>query len=69
MAPKEKSNLWRHAGMGIEFASAVAGMALVGYLFDRWLGTFPWCLVTGLVLGAIGGMYILIKRAYDLLNK
>lgn len=69
MARNEKSNLLRHVGMGFEFAGSVLGMGLVGYLLDRWLDTFPWCLVAGIVLGAIGGMYILIKRAYDLLSK
>ena len=69
MAQNKKPSLWQHAGMGFEFASSVFGMGLVGFLLDRWLDTQPWCLVAGIVLGVIGGMYILIKRAYKLLNK
>ena len=69
MAPNEKRNLFQHAGMGFEFAGSVIGMGLLGYIVDRWLGIQPWGLVAGIVLGSIGGMYILIKRAYDLLNK
>ena len=36
------------------FAAVIAGLGL-GWLLDRWLGTRPWLLVTGLVLGAAAG--------------
>ena len=34
--------------------SVLAG-ALLGYLLDRWLGTEPWLVVTGVVLGSYSG--------------
>ena len=68
MAAKHEPSPWRYAGMGMEFAGSVAAMALVGYAIDRWLGTWPWCLVAGVVLGAVGGLYLLLKRAWSALK-
>lgn len=37
----------------------IAGLLLggfLGYWLDRWLGWAPWALVTGLILGFIGGV-------------
>jgi len=43
------------------FAAVVSGL-IGGWLLDRWLGTSPWLLVTGLVLGGAAGFYELIRR-------
>ena len=41
--------------VGLELvASTVLGAGL-GYGLDRWLGTGPWLLVVGVVLGAVAG--------------
>ena len=48
------------------FAAGVGGL-IVGWLLDRWLGTGPWLLVVGLVLGAAAGFYEFI-RATSRLN-
>lgn len=32
----------------------------LGYAADRWLGTSPWFLISGLVLGIVVGFYALI---------
>ena len=42
------------------FAAVVSGLIL-GWLLDRWLGTQPWLLVAGLVLGAAAGFYQFIR--------
>jgi len=42
------------------FASVVAGL-IVGWVLDRWLGTPPWLLVGGIVLGAVAGFYQFIR--------
>jgi ATP synthase protein I len=44
------------------FAAVVSGL-LAGWLLDRWLGTKPWLLVTGLVLGAAAGFYELVRTS------
>ena len=36
----------------------------IGYAVDRWWGTSPWGLVSGLVLGIVVGFYELIKTAW-----
>ena len=44
------------------FAAVVSGL-LLGWLLDRWLGTGPWLLVAGVVLGAAAGFYELIRTS------
>ena len=34
---------------------------LVGLVLDRWLGTGPWLLVGGIVLGSVVGFYQFIR--------
>lgn len=43
---------WVHSG---SFAGSILAGTLLGYLGDRWLGTRPWLLVVGAVLGAYSG--------------
>ena len=47
------------------FAAVVSGL-LAGWLLDRWLGTSPWLLVTGVILGAAAGFYELVRTASKL---
>jgi len=47
------------------FAAVVFGL-IIGWLLDRWLGTRPWLLVVGLVLGAIAGFYELVRTSSKL---
>jgi ATP synthase protein I len=42
------------------FAAVVSGL-IAGWLLDRWLGTGPWLLVVGIVLGAAAGFYEFIR--------
>jgi ATP synthase protein I len=50
----------------ISLFAAVASGLLIGYLLDRWLGTRPWLLVTGLVLGSAAGIYEFIRASSKL---
>ena len=54
-----KSGLAYAAGLNL-FASVVA-FSGVGWLVDRWLGTKPWFLAAGVVLGSIIGLYQFIR--------
>jgi ATP synthase protein I len=47
------------------FAAVVGGL-VIGWLLDRWLGTKPWLLVTGIVLGSAAGFYELIRSSSKL---
>ena len=66
MADEEnKQDINRKSGMAYAaafslFASVVSGL-IGGWLLDRWLGTGPWLLVAGIVLGAAAGFYEFIR--------
>lgn len=53
----------RLSGLGIELAGAIVGFTLAGYFWDRYFGTGPWGLLTGALLGLVGGMYNLIRQS------
>jgi F0F1-type ATP synthase assembly protein I len=36
----------------------------IGYGLDKWLGTAPWCLFGGLLLGIVVGFYELAKTVW-----
>lgn len=60
--PTKRGPSWvRHAGLGVDFAAAVGGFAVIGYLIDRYWGLYPKATLIGAVLGLIGGMYNLIR--------
>jgi ATP synthase protein I len=42
------------------FTAVVAGL-IAGWVLDRWLGTGPWLLVAGIVVGAVAGFYQFIR--------
>lgn len=46
-----------------EFLAAILTWGGIGYLLDRWLGTDPWLLIAGLVLGNGLGIYLLWVRS------
>ncbi len=70
--PDEREEQETNRKSGLAYAAAltlfaaVASMCGIGWLLDRWLGTAPWLLVTGLVLGAIAGFYEFIRLASKL---
>ena len=48
-------------GAAISLFVAVATFLALGWLVDRWLGTQPWFLVGGIVLGAAAGFYQFVR--------
>ncbi|MDQ2855833.1 MAG: AtpZ/AtpI family protein [Acidobacteriota bacterium] len=61
MAPGDDQEGNRKSGVAYAAALSlffsVAALCGVGWALDRWLGTKPWLLVAGIVLGAIIGFY------------
>ena len=43
---------WMHGG---SFVSSILSGTLLGYLLDLWLGTDPWLVIAGVVLGSYAG--------------
>jgi ATP synthase protein I len=52
---------------GVAYAAAislffsVATLLGLGYLLDRWLGTAPWLMVAGIVVGSAIGLYEFVR--------
>jgi ATP synthase protein I len=46
---------------GIALFASVVTFCAVGYFLDRWLGTQPWFLIGGLVLGSAAGLFEFIR--------
>jgi len=63
MANDNRGGLGRAYSIGFEFAAAVAGCVLLGYLIDRYSGTSPWGVLIGAGVGIVGGMYNMIRAA------
>jgi ATP synthase protein I len=63
--PEDKEEVNRKSGAAYAaafslFAGVVSGL-IAGWFLDRWLGTSPWLLVAGIVLGSAAGFYELIR--------
>jgi ATP synthase protein I len=54
-----KTGLAYAAALALFFS--VATFLGIGYLIDRWLGTNPWFLVGGVVLGSGLGLYEFVR--------
>jgi ATP synthase protein I len=70
MAEDDQEEINRKSGLAYAaafslFAAVVAGL-IIGWLLDRWLGTGPWLLIVGLVLGAAAGFYEFIRASSKL---
>ena len=48
--------------MGVELLAATLTWAGIGWLLDRWLGTGPWFLGVGAVVGNAAGLYLIWLR-------
>jgi F0F1-type ATP synthase assembly protein I len=40
---------------------AIVLLGAIGYGIDRWLGTSPWCLLAGLIVGIVWGFSNLVR--------
>jgi ATP synthase protein I len=65
MSEPEKEEANRKSGVAYAAAltlfASVTSFCGIGWLLDRWLGTKPWLLVIGIVLGAAAGFYQFIR--------
>jgi F0F1-type ATP synthase assembly protein I len=55
----------RALGIGIELSMVIGGMAWGGHWLDNKLGTDPWLLLTGVIVGILGGGWHAMKMAND----
>jgi len=52
------------ASAGYALIGAILLLGGLGYALDAWLGTTPWFLVGGLLLGLVVGFYELAKTVW-----
>lgn len=50
-----------YGGVGFQLAASVVGGLFLGHYLDGRWGLSPWLTMTGLVLGAVGGFYNLVR--------
>ncbi len=57
----------RSAAIAFNFVGTIGGGAVAGWLLDDWFGSAPWGVMTGTLLGVVGGFVTLIHalRALD----
>ncbi len=60
--PNSRSRSVEYAGAGIQFAATFLVMGLFGWWLDGKLGTEPWLMIAGILLGATGAFVSLVKR-------
>ncbi|MGH8914356.1 MAG: AtpZ/AtpI family protein [Acidimicrobiia bacterium] len=48
---------------GGSFVGSILSGTLLGFLADEWLGTDPWLVVTGIVLGSYSGFMVMWRQA------
>ncbi|HYJ45396.1 MAG TPA: AtpZ/AtpI family protein [Pyrinomonadaceae bacterium] len=65
MAERDEEGVTRKTGLVyaavLSFVISTVSMLGVGWALDRWLGTGPWLVVTGIVLGAGVGFYQFVR--------
>ncbi|OLD38009.1 MAG: hypothetical protein AUI57_08780 [Candidatus Rokubacteria bacterium 13_1_40CM_2_68_8] len=65
MAPSGEQGTWKALGelssIGLTLVVATVIGLVGGYYADRWLGTTPWLLLLGLVLGIVAGFVNLVR--------
>ncbi|HEX8773072.1 MAG TPA: AtpZ/AtpI family protein [Pyrinomonadaceae bacterium] len=54
-----KSSIAYAAALSLFFS--VVTLLGLGWLLDRWLGTTPWLMVVGIVLGSALGLYEFVR--------
>lgn len=52
----------RAAGAGLQFAGAIVLFLFAGRWLDSRLGTAPWLLLAGVLIGAVAGFWALYRQ-------
>ena len=52
------------AAASYSLIGAILVLGGIGYLCDRWFGSEPWGLVSGLMIGVVTGFYQLAKAVW-----
>jgi len=50
-----------YASAGLQLAAVVVAGLVIGNYFDEKLGSSPWCVLTGTIVGTVGGFANFIR--------
>lgn len=53
---------YRYVSLGLTFAGGILLFMGAGYALDRWLGTLPWLLLVGTLVGAVLSFLAVYRR-------
>ena len=59
---RDRGDLYRYAGVGMQFAATIGVFAWGGYWLDGQLDTSPWLLIAGVFVGFALGLVSLISK-------
>ena len=59
--PEENRKAGFAYAAGITLVAVVAAFCGLGWLLDKWLGTEPWLLIAGIVLGSAAGLFQFVR--------
>jgi F0F1-type ATP synthase assembly protein I len=57
-----QAEYFKYAGVGIQFAGTFLAFGALGWWLDGKLGTTPWLMMAGILLGAAGAFWSLVRR-------
>jgi len=52
--------------IGLSMAATIVVGLFAGRAIDKWLNTFPWCTIIGIVLGMLAGLWSTYKRVMEI---
>ena len=59
--PEENRKSGYAYAAGITLVAVVVTFCGLGWLLDKWFGTEPWLLITGIVLGSAAGLFQFVR--------
>ncbi|HEX6285018.1 MAG TPA: AtpZ/AtpI family protein [Pyrinomonadaceae bacterium] len=59
--PEENRKTGFAYAAGIALFATVAAFCALGWFLDKWLGTQPWLLIVGIVLGSAAGLFEFVR--------
>ncbi|MGI9035582.1 MAG: AtpZ/AtpI family protein [Pyrinomonadaceae bacterium] len=70
--PESQAETIRKSGLaysaGLALAGSVIFLLIIGWILDSFLGTSPWCLLGGIVLGSIIGFFQFFRLTSKILK-
>ncbi len=60
--PGARTQLYRYAGVGMQYTATIGVFAVLGYWLDGKLGSGPWLLLAGVFVGFGLGLVSLVSK-------